>query len=1362
MRPPLAWPPGTLNDKTATMKKISLLCLILLTTFLHTRAAGSGQPPYYLIQLDNRNGLSNSAVNQLLMDSGDLLWAATWDGLNMYDGSSFHVFNYGKDNMVRSIGNNVVLQMSEDRRGDIWMSTVEGVSRYHKLTGRFSNYFYEKRQHSRISEQEYELVTDTAGQVFCLTRQDGLMYYNAERDSFVVCALPVSGDRIAKAAFDPANRLWLLHADGRLEAYTQHGQQYKPFRQEQNISNFFIDNGKMYLFAGNQVRQLDGYSLQPLLTASLPASVKAMCRYKDHYLLAWATQGFGVYNSDLQAVDFLKEEAAALQGTRITSWATGREEVLWCGTDGNGIYKIYPQTRYFGEVRSINKPVRAFTEVDGALWVGTKGSGIISFPQQTPGERKPVLQDKLDNNSVFAFYNAGSLVYIGTDGKGINVYDREHKKLYRWDEIAGSDQYPAFGSVYVILGDTDGSVWLGTSGYGLVRVKIEKEKAGYRVAMFRQYTFNGTGSGPANDIIYALAFGSDHTLWIGCRYGGLSRLDIKKQQFRSYKAFSYDGSLSHNDVLSLYPDKNGRLWIGTSYGLNWLSLKDADKATPTFSKFTTDNGMPNNTIHAISEDGQGNIWVSTNKGLARISATTMEISHFQEPDGLQSNEFSDGAVWKDVAGNLYFGGIYGFNYFQSGDIRGRNGHPNLLLSGLQLGGKLLEDNVLLVLKPGQANVTDYTLERRGNFFELQLKAISYLYAEKCEYAYFLEGYDKAWHYSGGNGKVAYGNVPPGRYTLKVKWSNGEGNWTAETAVMQMQVKQYFWLTWPAFLLYLLVISGAYTAMFLYRRNKLEMKYQLEMEHMLRKKEEEVHQQQLSFFTNIAHELQTPLTLIVGAAERNRSQENGYFPSLLQQQASRLTYLVQQLLEFRRAESGFLKNYYTQLDVSALLENIAELFAPLCKQKGLRYKMNIQPGIEGVVDKDKLEKIMFNLLSNACKHSPKHQEVIFKAGEHQGMLEISVSNSGITIPEDQLDKLFTRFFAADTNPGEKFSAGIGLAFTRQLVNLLQGQVSVANEQGGVVFRVAIPLEPEVTEGTFIIQQDDVTPSPLLQSITEPLGKQEPDITEANRLPRLESLAEGERKSILVVEDEYAIRHLLRDVLAAQYIIYEAGSGVEALELIRQTLPDLIISDVMMPDMNGLELCDRVKNAPSTCHIPFIILSARGAIEHEIEGYEAGADAYIPKPFHITHLQVRVRKLLEYRERMHDLFRKDSPLSNIEEEEMGDDDKQFLQQLVKFIEDNFTDEQLSAAHLEKHMNLSKMQLYRKLKALSAMTPGEFIKCIRLKEAARLLVGTQLTVTEIFYRTGFNNQSYFFREFKKQYHCSPNEYRTQQTMV
>lgn len=1296
---------------------------------------------YFVQQLDSRNGLSNSAINAIYQDGDHLLWAATWDGLNMYDGSSFHVYNYTKDHSFRSIGNNVVLQIGEDKRGQIWISTIEGVSRYDKQTGKFSNYFYERGQHSRISEQEYELVEDTAGQVFCLTRRDGLLRYDARLDSFVTGAAPAEGNRIVTAVFDADNRLWLLRSDGAMEVY---GDGWRLLNRFSGIAALFNAAGKI-LFTGQDRRLfMPDAALHPQLLVQLPHALKAVTVYNDHYLFAWATQGLGVYDRRLKPASIFQHIEKQLAHMKITALAPGSEQILWCGTDGNGIVKIFPAARYFAKGPAINKPVRAFCEVDGQLWTGTKGNGIVS------GGR--AFTEELDNNSVFALCKGrDSLVYIGTDGKGLNIYDRRHRRFLRWQEIEGSSRLPFFASVYAILQDPDGSLWLGTSGYGLIHMRVERKGNTATIALFEQYTFNGTDTGPANDIIYALAEGPDHALWVGCRYGGLNLFDKGSKRFRLFKAFNYEGSLSHNDVLALYTDRQRRLWVGTSYGLNRMEENAVTAAQPQFEKFNTGNGLPNNTIHAITQDDNGLIWVSTNRGLARIDPATADISHFQEQDGLQSNEFSDGAVWKSPDGYLYFGGIYGYNYFQPSKIRGRNSSPGLLVTGLQIARRPVEEG-LMVLRPGQSMPANYSVKRRENFFELQLKAISFLQAEKCEFAYFLEGYDKAWQYSGGYGRIAYGNVPPGSYTLMVKWSNGEGVWSSETPLLQLTVEQYFWLTWPAFLLYLLVLSIAGSIFWLYRKNKLEMRHQLEMEHLLRKKEEEVHQEQLGFFTNIAHELQTPLTLIVGAAERRDNF------SLIHQQASRLTYLVQQLLEFRRAEAGFLKNHFTQLNISTLLENIAALFIPIARQKGLQYSVQVMPGIIGLMDKDKLEKIMFNLLSNACKHSPRDQQVTFRTALENGKLEISVYNGGAHIPEAQQEKIFSRFFAADTHPQEKFSSGIGLAFTRQLVQLLEGNISVANEKEGVIFHVQLPL----TTTAEMPAEEDHAPSYLLQSVAaDPLAQELPAGL-PNKLSRIDSLDAGDRKSILLVEDEYAIRQMLRELLCSQYIIYEAGTGLEALDLIRRTMPDLIISDIMMPDMNGLELCDRVKNAPSSCHIPFIILSARGTMDQQTEGYEAGADAYIPKPFQSAHLLVRVRKLLEYRERVLALFQKDHPLGNIAETEMADADKQFLQDLVRYIEDQLDDVRLNAEQLEKHLHLSKMQLYRKLKALSDMTPGEFIRYVRLKQAAHLLVTTRLTVAEIFYRTGFNNQSYFFREFKKIYQCSPNEYREQQTTI
>lgn len=1358
------------------MKRLSLICSLLICIFTCAPAVFAGDTAsYYTQQLDNRNGLSNSAVNSLFLDSDKLLWAATWDGLNMYDGTAFHVFNYSKDNPLHSIGNNVVLQVTEDGQRRIWLSTIEGVSRYDKQTGKFYNYFYGRQQRSRISEQEYRLIADTAGQLYCLSRQEGLTRYNAATDSFVVCPLPAGNNRISKAVFDSANHLWVLRGDGSLEIYADWQAQWPLLQRYTNVQALFSVNGRIFFTtAAHELMAVSGGTHQAQLQALLPHAVNAMTIYNQHYLLAWVTQGFGEYDAQFRPTHLLPEATRQLQDMKIISWASGNnEQVLWCGTDGNGIIKIYPQTKYFGTVNKItggaafNKPIRAFCANGSDLWVGTKGSGIIclsNFTRQPAATHQQLFSAELEDNSVFALCRGmDSIIFIGTDGKGLAIYDQLHKRFINWQQVRGSNKLPLFGSVYAILPDADSSLWLGTSGYGLVHLRIQRQGGDIAVTAFQQYTFNGSNSGPANDIIYSLAPGPANSLWIGCRYGGLNLFNKKLQQFQVFKAFSYEGSLSHNDVLALYRDTKQRLWIGTSYGLNCIAEADISKPRPAFTRYNTGNGLPNNTIHAIRQDNDGLIWVSTNKGLARINPATAEISHFQEADGLQSNEFSDGAVWKDPAGRLYFGGVYGFNYFIPANIQERRVYPNLLVSGLQLAGKSNETG-LEVLQPGEYNTAAYTLARRDNFFELQGKAVSFLHAEKCEYAWLLEGYDKTWQYTGGNGRIAYSNVPPGRYVLKVKWSNGEGVWTPPSVLFTLTIQQYFWLTWPAFLLYLVLLSSAGTAFWLYRKNKLAMKHQLEMEHLLRKKEEEVHEEQLRFFTNIAHELQTPLTLIVGAAERSREQPGDtYHQALVHQHASRLTYLVQQLLEFRRAEAGFLKNYYSALNISALLENIAALFKPMCQQKALRFDTHIAPAMIAAMDKDKLEKILFNLLSNACKYTNREESILLRAQQTNDCLHLYVYNSGSHISNEQLDNLFTRFFSTATATHGTFGTGIGLAFTQQMVHLLNGSIRAANENNGVAFYVQLPLSE--TGNTYLQQQEapaNPVPSYLLQSITADLLPQAAPVIDPNKLSRIRSVQEAGKKSILLVEDEYAIRQLLKDLLAGQYIIYEAGNGNEALELIRQTLPDLIISDIMMPDMNGLELCDKVKNTASTCHIPFIILSARSAIDQQTEGYEAGADAYLPKPFYADHLQVRVRKLLEYRQRLHEIFRRDHPFGQLEETDMPDTDKQFLQELVQVIENRMDEEGLNAEALEKHLLLSKMQLYRKLKTLTNMTPAEFIRYIRLKQAAQLLVKTRFTVAEIFYKTGFNNQSYFFREFKKMYHCSPNEYREQQTMV
>ena len=1377
------------------MKRIfHLFYMLLFLTFIRLEATADPADPFFLQHYDNRNGLSNSSINHIFKDASNLLWVATWDGLNMYDGNVFHVFNYSKENDFKSIGSNVIQQVTEDKRGNIWVTTIEGISRYEKHTGKFYNYFYNQYQRSRVSEQEYALAVDTTGTVYCLNQKTGLSWYDEKTDTFRICDLPQQNSKISKLAFDEANRLCVLNANGQLDVYSESGHQFKrlrSYREKEAIINFFIVNHQLFFTTvDDQLFTIRNGTFIQKQVMQMKHTITSLIFYKEHYLLAWATKGYGVYDINFQSTSFLKHETQQMQDVKVTSWALGSEDILWYGTDGNGIIKIYPKTKSFGTISTsdngmpYNKSVRAFCEANGNLWIGTKGSGVIEiqnfWPDRIVAYNKQyfLAPAELDNNSVYALKKGNDeLIYIGTDGKGIGVYDLKNKQFNKWSDIKGYAAYPEFGSVYAIKQDPDNSLWLGTSGYGLIHLKINRGRSGkLSLAFLERFTFNDNNTGPANDIIYALADGDNNHLWIGCRYGGLSLLDKTTLVFKTFKALTYEGSLSNNDVLSLLKDSHNKIWIGTSYGLNLINNADASKENPLFVKLTTANGLPNNTIHAIEEDSTGHIWVSTNKGLAKVNQADLKVSYYQQLDGLQSNEFCDGAVWKDQTGNIFFGGTYGFNNFLPQNIRKSGWQPNLLLSGILIGGKNIYENGFNVLDTGSNKPLDFSIGRKDNFFELDIKAISFLNAEKCEYAYYLEGYDKAWHYAGTTGKIVYSNILPGNYGLKIKWSNGEGIWTKEMQLLTLEVKQYFWLTTYAFLVYALLISVVGYVIYKYRKNKLEIKHQLAVEHLMRTKEEEIHQDRLGFFTNIAHELQTPLTLIMGSAERfldktvlaKEQKDKPYFLSLIHQQASRLTYLVHQLLEFRKGEAGFSKNRFNYLNISELLQNLAEPFVPLSEQNKMEYELNISPEIIGWIDKDKLEKIIFNLLSNAFKHSGKNEQIVFSAYENKRTkeLEIRVVNSGTRLPEGKLDQLFDKFYVVrpNTADSEKFGTGIGLAFTRQLVTLLNGRINASSENDRITFKVYLPLIADQPDGIPADNMHTISdkPSYLYQTITsysEPVHHV--TALENNKQAIVENLQGNKRKNILIVEDDPDIRFLLKDILKDEYIVYEAEDGRKALELIDKMVPDIVICDVMMPNLNGLELCNKMKNAPATCQVPFIILSARGSEDHRMEGYEVGADAYIAKPFHTAHLKLRIRKLLEYRQKLLDLFKNNRVSEMLVESDLVEGDKEFLTKLVLVIDEHLCEVELSAVFLEKTFCMSKMQLYRKLKTMTGMTPGEFIKHIRLNQAANLLASTSLNVTEIFYRTGFNNQSYFFREFRKRYNCAPNEYRERQTV-
>jgi signal transduction histidine kinase/DNA-binding response OmpR family regulator/ligand-binding sensor domain-containing protein len=1370
------------DAKNHLIMKIFLLLSVL--TWIELTSAHA-QVNYVATHIGNNEGLSNSCINTVYQDSNDLMWLGTWDGLNLYNGTSIHVFNYGNKAGQNFLANNVIINIAEDLKKNIWAGTVEGVSRIDKQTGQLTNFFYDRQ---RVSSNGFILSVNEVGEIFAARCNQSTIYnFNERTQRFQSCYVDGLKGMITDFKVDKNGLLWVLKNPSEIELYRPERGKFRRGKgiNIKNVLKIFKCNGQIFFTTTKkELYCADDTNEQPIKLLDLAHEARAMTFYQNHYIFAWASKGLGEYTKDFQPVSTIAEDNPELKGVRITSLFPGKESILWLGTDGKGIIKISRKPNYFGAfLKQPNGdpfaiPVRAFNIIDHELWVGTKGNGIITITNWDKPNRKFSgmksfnAGEDLLNNCVYSVVNGpGGNIYIGSDAPGITIYDRQSRQFVQWKDIIGGNHYLSFNSVHCILQDKDGSLWLGLNSNGLIHVKIGRnEKNQFFIEYLKNYVYKEDNSGPANNVIYSLAADSNDHIWIGCRYGGLSLFNKKTEKFRNFKTLSYNGSLSNNDILSLYIDRRQTLWIGTSFGLNWVNERQATESNyPYFHKINSDNGLPNNTIHSITQDNQDKIWISTNKGIARIDPANMRIVNFKESDGLQNDEFSDNAVWKNQSGKIFFGGIAGFNYFQPEMIQITSTQPQLMLSDLQLAGQKMNTNIIRVLNSGLKSATShYELAPQDNYFEQKVEFINYVNPQKCQYRFMLIGNDHSWHVATHAPTIFYNNLSPGDYTLRIKWSNGELGWTRPVTAYTITVKQYFWLTPVAFTFYIIVSLGSLFLYYRYRKNKFLLNQKFILEHKLREKDEKLHQEQLRFFTNIAHELQTPLTLILSALERywykkqqQESEIGSRFLSIVKHEAVRLHYLIHQLLEFRKAESGQLRNHYGFLNVSHMFEHIAGLFSAMAEQRNLDFSIHVDTDINLWTDKDKIEKIAFNLLSNAFKHSGDNQYIIFSVQviKSRDILEIVIANSGCHLTQNEIDHIFDMYYTVADNQQTKISSGIGLAFTRELVNKLNGNIAVTRDKDWITFKITLPLsfEPTPVQKNYIEKDQFEKLSYIFTSLVDSQKQwMTPAIADNNKKSLMQSFEDEQRKAILIVEDDQLIRYILRDILSEQHIIYEASSGREALETISRLVPDLIISDIMMPDMDGLELCRIIKDTPASCHIPLILLTARDTIEQKIEGYECGADAYIAKPFQTEHLQVRVRKLLEYRDKLHKYFRAvDSSYLYQNAPGIKDADQKFLETLVGLIETHITEE-LDSSFLEKKMNVSRMQLYRKIKTLSDMTPSELIRQVRLKKAALLLSNSDLTVSEIFYQTGFNNKTYFFREFRKIYKASPNEYR------
>ncbi|MFL9845289.1 hybrid sensor histidine kinase/response regulator transcription factor [Flavobacterium rhizosphaerae] len=1335
---------------------------------------------YVLEELDNSAGLSNSSVNCIFQDSQNMLWIGTWDGLNRYDGSNFKTFRPEPGNN-NSLSNQVVLKVAEDNKGQIWILTMHGINRYDKASNKFYHYFFSPGSVSPLSESQFSLGLNSNKDVFCSVKGWGIGYFNGKE--FRLINIPLLKDKTVKEfQFSGDSHLFVLTEENNLYRFTINREGNKVIASEGikvsgKIKNFdLLPNNRLLILNTNG----EGYTFSQDSTNKqrIGNGFEAVIGHTPQNTILSGKSGYTITNTSGKSIE--EPWMPLLSKYKVTSFIRGNDGILWAGTDGDGILKIFPQQQPFKNISKLQMPeldggiVRCFAKTANSLWVGTKGKGLFHITSGIyPGNAATLQYTNFNegnstiDNAVYALCKGNNdLLFIGTDDEGITVLDLNTSKVINWKDIEGSNTCGYFKSVYAIYQDDDKNIWLGTNGYGMIKLKIERNGGSIKIVGYQKFTAISNRTDALNsNIIFSIVPKSKDELWIGTRLGGLSLFNRLTNTFTTYKNNpGNSNSLSNNDILSLAVDSTNKLWIGTSFGLNTLTGYTTH-GEAIFKHYTVQNGLPNNTIHGIVPDGKNNIWLSTNFGVAYFNPGNGKFTNYIKSDGLQNNEFADGAFYYDSkSGYIFMGGIKGFNYFEPKTITVSPEIPDLFIDKISGHNQATPYFQGLLVSPKSENAPAITLNHNQNFFDIYLTALTYSNNEKCQYAYELKGFDKNWNNIGNRKIISFTNVPPGNYSLWMKWSNSDGVWTQPVHTADIKVKPVWWQSNAA-----LVVYGSLALCFMFFVRSYNLKRQsLRQNIFFRQREEELHENRLTFFTNIAHEFLTPLTLITGPVQKlfeadNLDDKNRKFVKMIQRNASRLSFLTQQLLEFRKAEQDHLEVKVRHFDLVTILEQIAELFDDWAIDKSIEYALDIPNTLEGWFDKEKVEKILFNLLSNAFKYTPKNGKISLECETdftNGQKLKIIVVNSGKGIPKEKLDALFDRFFLSD--PGqvsdtEMFRTGIGLAYVKRLVTVLRGEILVSSiPDEATTFTIIIPCFKEAFTSTEI---DNGNTSALISGHLKDILEETPEKEESlpDKIIAIDK-ALDKRKKILVVEDEKEIHTYLNSLLGEIYNLTFAFNGAEALRITEKQQPDIIISDVMMPVMDGVELCRIIKTDVHTCHIPFIMLTAKSSVEHRIEGLESGANSYIPKPFYPDHLLVRIQKLLEEKELILQHFAQDTLVDHLPEIPINNDEKAFIKTTIDLIRNNIDNDNLDSAFIEKSIGISNSQLYRKTKEIFNLSPGDLIRTIRLKYAAELLRKNILTVSEVSYKSGFNNRSYFYREFKKMYNTTPKNYQLQ----
>ena len=1347
------------------MSKLKKIVIYLFFLCLGMHSAFSETPEQITFSYISINeGLSQSTVFSIDQDKRGNMWFATYDGVNKYDGYAFTVYQHNEDD-PNSIANDISRIVKTDSQGRVWIGTRDGLSRYDEEKDIFQNFFYEKNgKHLQVNG-----IEEISPEQLLISTPEGLIMFDIKESKFIDDSFSTAMHKtIASTLYRQGDQIYIGTSTDGLYTYsiTQKTfekvipilgtKQIQAILQQSPTRIWVATEGAGLFLINPKTKEIKNYLHSPSNPKSISSNyIRSLAMDSQNRLWIGTFNDLNIYHEGTDSFASYSSnpvENGSLSQRSVRSIFMDSQGGMWLGTYFGGLNYYHPIRNRFKNIRNIpyknslsDNVVSCIVEdKDKNLWIGTNDGGLNLYNPITQRFTSYTLQEDesargIGSNNIKAVYvdEKKSLVYIGTHAGGLSILHRNSGQVENFNQ---RNSQLVNENVYAILPDGEGNLWLGTLS-ALVRFNPEQRS-------FTTIEKEKDGTPVVSKQITTLFRDSHKRLWIGGEEG----LSVFKQEGLDIQKASI---LPVSNVTKLftnciYEASNGIIWVGTREGFYCFNEKDKQ-----IKRYNTTNGLPNNVVYGILEDSFGRLWLSTNRGISCFNPETEKFRNFTESDGLQSNQFNTASYCRTSVGQMYFGGINGITTFRPELLLDNPYTPPVVITKLQLFNKVVRpDDETGILTKNISETKSITLKSWQTAFSIEFVVSNYISGQHNTFAYKLEGYDKEWYYLTDSRTVSYSNLPQGTYQFLVKAANSDGKWNPIPTALEIIVLPIWYKTWWALLIFFATFAGFITFVFRFFWMRKSMEAQLEIERRDKEHQEEINQMKMRFFINISHELRTPLTLILTPLQEiiNKISDRWTRNQLeyIQRNANRLLHLVNQLMDYRRAELGVFELKAKKGNTHQLIQDNFLFYDKLARHKKITYTLHSElEDKEVLFDANYLELIVNNLLSNAFKYTESGQSITVTLKEENGWLLLQVSDTGIGIPINKQGKIFERFYQIES---EHVGSGIGLSLVQRLIELHHGRIELDSEENkGSTFSVYLPQDLSVYKPSELASNDEQNEEEQVYS-TNSKAMYFIDTEKVEN----ESVESGDKKrgTILIVEDNNEIRRYLSNGLADLFNTLEAGNGEEALEKLKDNEVDVIVTDVMMPVMDGIKLCKNVKQNIRTCHIPVIILSAKTDIKDQMEGLQMGADDYIPKPFSLAILTTKIQNMMRTRRRMLDKYAKSL---EVEPEKITFNamDEALLKRAMAIVEKNMDNIEFSTDEFAREMNMSRSNLHLKLKAITGESTIDFIRKIRFNEAAKLLKDGRYTVAEVSTMVGFNTPSYFATSFKKYFGCLPTEY-------